>query len=144
VLEYVVTESSLEPRGRAGSRAPLKPCSTRAGVREDVPGEGIVGAGVRGDGELAGAGVVAGLRGGEELVVARAGERGVGVDGDLGAGVGLLEEGSPTPPAGSLKVDILDGEAVIRQSRVVVHRLVPGPSSPFVEHYVARRAHTQC
>jgi hypothetical protein len=101
VLEYVVTESSLEPRGRAGSRAPLKPCSTRAGVREDVPGEGIVGAGVRGDGELAGAGVVAGLRGGEELVVARAGERGVGVGGDLGAGVGLLEEGSPTPPAPS-------------------------------------------
>jgi hypothetical protein len=41
-------------------------------------------------------------------------------------------------------VDILDGEVVVRQSRVVVHRLVPGPSSPFVEHYVARRAHMLC
>jgi hypothetical protein len=72
-------------------------CSTRAGVGEDVPGEGTVGVGVRGDGELAGAGVVAGWRGGEELVVARAGEHGVVVGGDLGAGVGLLKEGSPTP-----------------------------------------------
>jgi hypothetical protein len=44
---------------------------------------------------------VAGLRGGEELVVARARERGAGVDGDLGAGVGLLGEGSPTPSAPS-------------------------------------------
>ena len=43
----------------------------------------------------------------------------------------------------SLKVDVLDGE-VVRRSRAVVHRLVPRPSSPFVEHYVARRAHTLC
>jgi hypothetical protein len=68
-------------------------CSTRAGVGEDVPGEGTVGAGVRGDGELAEAGVVVGWCDGEELVVAGAGERGVVVGGDLGAGVGLLEEG---------------------------------------------------
>jgi hypothetical protein len=40
---------------------------------------------------------VAGVRGGEELVVARAGERGAGVDGDLGAGVDLLGEELPTP-----------------------------------------------
>jgi hypothetical protein len=40
---------------------------------------------------------VAGWRGGEELVVAGAGERGIVVGGDLGAGVGLLEEGSSTP-----------------------------------------------
>ena len=44
---------------------------------------------------------MAGWRGGEELVIAGAGERGVVVGGDLGAGVGLLEEGSPTPPAPS-------------------------------------------
>jgi hypothetical protein len=44
---------------------------------------------------------VAGWRDGEELVVAGAGERGVVVGGDLGVGVGLLEEGSPTPPAPS-------------------------------------------
>ena len=43
----------------------------------------------------------------------------------------------------SLKVDVLDGE-VVRRSRAVVHRLVPRPSSPFVEHNVARRAHTLC
>jgi hypothetical protein len=42
---------------------------------------------------------VVGLRGGEELVVAGARERGAGVGGDLGARVGLLGEGSPTPPA---------------------------------------------
>jgi hypothetical protein len=40
---------------------------------------------------------VARLRGGEELVVAEVVERGAGVSGDLGAGVGLLGEGSPTP-----------------------------------------------
>jgi hypothetical protein len=44
---------------------------------------------------------VAGLRGGEELVVAGARERGTGVGGDLGAGVGLVGEGSPTPSAPS-------------------------------------------
>jgi hypothetical protein len=44
---------------------------------------------------------VAGLHGGKELVVARAGERGAGVGGNLGAGVGLLGEGSPTPLAPS-------------------------------------------
>jgi hypothetical protein len=42
---------------------------------------------------------VAGLRGGEELVVAGAGERGGGVGGDLGAGVDLLGEELLTPPA---------------------------------------------
>jgi hypothetical protein len=44
----------------------------------------------------------------------------------------------------SLEVDVLDGEVVLRRSRAVVHRFVPCPSSPFVEHYVARRAHTLC
>jgi hypothetical protein len=44
----------------------------------------------------------------------------------------------------SLKVDVLDGEVVVHRSQVVVHRFVPCPSSPFVEHYVARRAHTLC
>jgi hypothetical protein len=44
----------------------------------------------------------------------------------------------------SLEVDVLDGEVVVRQSRAVVHRFVPCPSSPFVEHYVARHAHTLC
>jgi hypothetical protein len=41
------------------------------------------------------------VRGGEELVVAGAGEHGAGVGGDLGAGVDLLEEELPTPPAPS-------------------------------------------
>jgi hypothetical protein len=41
-------------------------------------------------------------------------------------------------------VDVLDGEVVVCRSRVVVHRLVLGPSSPFVEHYVTHRANTQC
>jgi hypothetical protein len=126
---------------------------TRAGVGEDVPGEGTVGAGVRGDGELAGAGVrgdgelagagvMAGLRGGEVLVVAGAGERGAGVGGDLGAGVGLLGEGSPTPPTPSKWT-----YSMVKSSYVGVvssSTAVPGPSSPFVEHYVARRAHTLC
>jgi hypothetical protein len=44
----------------------------------------------------------------------------------------------------SLKVDVLNGEVVVRRSRVVVHRFVSSPSSPFVEHYAARRAHTLC
>jgi hypothetical protein len=44
----------------------------------------------------------------------------------------------------SLEVDVLDGEVVVRQSRVIVHRFVPCPSSPFVEHYIARLAHTLC
>ena len=41
------------------------------------------------------------MRGGEELVVAGAGERGVGVGGDLGAGVDLVGEELPTPLAPS-------------------------------------------
>jgi hypothetical protein len=41
-------------------------------------------------------------------------------------------------------VDVLDGEVVVRQSRAVVHRFVPCPSSPFVEYYVTRRAYTLC
>jgi hypothetical protein len=41
-------------------------------------------------------------------------------------------------------VDVLNGEVIVCRSRVVVHRLVLGPSLPFVEHYIARRAHTQC
>jgi hypothetical protein len=44
---------------------------------------------------------VAGWHGGEELIIDGAGERGVVVGGDLGAGVGLLEEGSRTPLAPS-------------------------------------------
>jgi hypothetical protein len=41
-------------------------------------------------------------------------------------------------------VDVLDGEVVVRQSRAVIHRFVPCPSSPFVEHYVTHCAHTLC
>jgi hypothetical protein len=41
-------------------------------------------------------------------------------------------------------VDVLDSEVVVSRSRAVVHRLVPRPSSPFVEHNVACRAHTLC
>jgi hypothetical protein len=41
-------------------------------------------------------------------------------------------------------VDVLDGEVVVRQSRAVIHRFVPCPSSPFVEHYVTRQARTLC
>jgi hypothetical protein len=41
-------------------------------------------------------------------------------------------------------VDVLDSEVVVRRSRVVFRRLVPCPSSPFVELYVARRGHTLC
>jgi hypothetical protein len=41
------------------------------------------------------------VRGGEELVVAGAREHGAGVGGDLGAGVDLLGEELPTPPAPS-------------------------------------------
>jgi hypothetical protein len=44
----------------------------------------------------------------------------------------------------SLEVDVLDGEVVGRRRRAVIHRFVPYPSSPFIEHYVARRAHTLC
>ena len=44
----------------------------------------------------------------------------------------------------SLEVDVLDSEFVVRRSRAIVHRLVPRPSSPFVEHNVARRAHMLC
>jgi hypothetical protein len=44
----------------------------------------------------------------------------------------------------SLEVDVLDGEVVVRRSQAVVHRFVPCPSSPFVEHYVTCRAHTLC
>jgi hypothetical protein len=36
------------------------------------------------------------------------------------------------------------GEVVVRRRRAVIHHLVLGPSSPFVEHYIARRAHTLC
>jgi hypothetical protein len=41
-------------------------------------------------------------------------------------------------------VDVLDGEVVVRQSRAIVHRFVPCPSSPFIEHYIACCAHTLC
>jgi hypothetical protein len=41
-------------------------------------------------------------------------------------------------------VNVLDSEVVVRRSRAVVHRFVPCPSSPFVEHYIAHRAHTPC
>jgi hypothetical protein len=44
----------------------------------------------------------------------------------------------------SLEVDVLDGKVVVRRSRAVVHHLVPSSSSPFIEHYAARRAHTLC
>jgi hypothetical protein len=41
-------------------------------------------------------------------------------------------------------MDVLDGEVVGRRSRAAVHRFVSYPSSPFVEHYVAHRAHMLC
>jgi hypothetical protein len=41
-------------------------------------------------------------------------------------------------------VNVLNGEVVVRRSRAVVHRFVPCPSSPFIEHYVAHHAHTLC
>jgi hypothetical protein len=41
-------------------------------------------------------------------------------------------------------VEVLDSEVVVRRSRAVVHRLVPRPSSAFVEHNIARGAHTLC
>jgi hypothetical protein len=44
----------------------------------------------------------------------------------------------------SLEVDVLDSEVVIRQSRAVIHRFVPCPSSPFIKHYVVHRVHTLC
>jgi hypothetical protein len=86
---------------------------------------------------------VAGLRGGEELVVAGAGERGVGVGGDLGAGVGLLEEGSPTPPAPSKwTYSVVKSSYVgVVSSSTALSQAHPRPS---FEHYIARHAHTQC
>jgi hypothetical protein len=50
---------------------------------------------------------------------------------------------TPYSPS-SLEVDVLDDEVVIRRSRAIVHRFVPCPSSPFVEHYVTCRVHTLC
>jgi hypothetical protein len=84
---------------------------------------------------------VTGVHGGEELIVAGAGVRGAGVGGDLGAGVDLLGEELPTPPAPS---NWTYSMVVVRRSHAVVYRLVPCPSSPFIKHYIARRAHTLC
>ena len=107
-----------------------------------MSGEAPIGAGVRGGAGCGGAG--------EELITTEvlAGERGaVGVPGAWvggGSGTGvdaLIEEELPTPPS-FLEVDVLDSEVIVHWSRAVVHRLVPRPSSPFVEHNVARRAHT--
>ncbi|RLN13108.1 hypothetical protein C2845_PM09G13320 [Panicum miliaceum] len=113
--------------------------SARAGVGVGVPGGVAGGAGVRG---VAGCGGI-----GEEViaveVVAR--ERaaaeiaGAGVGGDSGTRCG----GAAYSPS-SLEVDVLDSEVFVRRCRAVVHCLVPCPSSPFVKHYVARRAHTLC
>jgi hypothetical protein len=75
-------------------------CSTRASVREEVPGGVIVGAGVHGGEELVVARVMARVHG-EELVVARARECDARVGGDLGAKVDLLGEELPTPLAPS-------------------------------------------
>jgi hypothetical protein len=44
----------------------------------------------------------------------------------------------------SLEVNVLDSEVIVRWSRAVFHCLVPCPSSPFVEYYIARRAYTLC
>jgi hypothetical protein len=73
--------------------------------------------------------------GGEDLIAAEVGR---------GSGTGVDMLGGRELPTISLEVDVLDGEVVIRRSRAVVHCFVPCPSSPFVEHYVARRAHTLC
>jgi hypothetical protein len=84
--------------------------------------------------------------GGEDIIAAEvvAGQRSAEVGGDSGTGVDMLGGRElPTPPS-SLELDVLDGEVVGRRSRAVVHRFVPYPSSPFVEHYIARRAHTLC
>jgi hypothetical protein len=102
-----------------------------------VPGGVAVAVGVHGGTGCGG--------GGEDIVAAEvvAGQRSAEVGGSSGTGVDMLGGRVAYSPS-SLEVDVLDGEVVVRWSRAVVHRFVPCPSSPFVEHYVARRAHMLC
>jgi hypothetical protein len=83
--------------------------------------------------------------GGEDIVTAEvvAGQRSAEVGGGSGTGVDMLGGRAACSPS-SLEVDVLDGEVVVRQSRAVVHRFAPCSFSPFVEHYIVRRAHTLC
>jgi hypothetical protein len=114
---------------------------TRAGVGEDVPGEGTVGGGVHGGEELAVAGVVAGVHGGEELVVAGAGERGAGVGGDLGAGVDLLGDELPTPPAPSKWMySMVKSYVGVVSSSIALSHAHPHPSS----NTTSRAVRTRC
>jgi hypothetical protein len=92
----------------------------------DVPGGVAVDAGVH---EVTSCG-----GGGEDLIAAEvmAGERGAEVGGGSGTGVGMLGGRElPTPPA-PLKWTY----SVVKLSYVGVE--------PFVEHYIARRAHMLC
>jgi hypothetical protein len=78
--------------------------------------------------------------GGEDIVAAEvvAGQHSVEVGGGSGTGVDMLGGRElPTPPALSKWT-----YSTVKLS--YVHRFVPCPSSPYVEHYVARRAHTLC
>jgi hypothetical protein len=103
-------------------------CSTRAGVGVEGSGGVTVGAGVRGGEEFVVVGVVAG-------------ERGAGFGEDLGTVVNLLGEEEVPTLLGPLKWTY----SMVKSSYVGVMphpRLVPCPSSSFIEHYVARRVHT--
>jgi hypothetical protein len=102
-----------------------------------MPGGVAVAAGVHG---VTGCG-----GGGKDLVAAEvvAGERGTKVSRGSGTGVDMLGGRElPTPPAPSKWT-----YSMVKLSYVGVEHhppLFPCPSSPFVEHYVTRSAHTQC
>jgi hypothetical protein len=66
-------------------------------------------------------------------------------DGKPGARVGELgEDELLAPPPRSLEVDVVDDEVSEGQSRVVVHHLVLGPASPFVEYDVTGDVDVLC
>jgi hypothetical protein len=83
--------------------------------------------------------------GGEDIIVAEvvAGQRSAEVGGGSGTRVDMLGGRElPTPPAPSKWT-----YSTMKLSYIGVEPLstaVPCPPSPFVEHYVARRAHTLC
>jgi hypothetical protein len=82
---------------------------------------------------------------GEDLVAAKvvAGERGAEVGGGSGIGVDMLDGRElPTPPAPSKWTYSTVKLSYIRVE--LLSTVVPCSSSPFVEHYAARRAHTLC
>jgi hypothetical protein len=82
---------------------------------------------------------------GEDIVAAEvvAGQRSAKVGGDSGTGVDMLGRRElPTPPAPSKWT-----YSMVKLSDVGVEpssTAVSYPSPPFVEHYVAHRAHTLC